>query len=222
MSTRSARLVALVMGWIAVVRGASGAVPRTTVVAELTCWNTLDRRVVSLFANGTVRVKRSGGEETALWLGELDGPRYEAFLRRLAEPDLSETENSVSLAPSGEWIEQCDLTLSLPDRKAWKFSYGRFDSLPLSVSQVLHVLEDLSTAADQQVGLRRLPEGYSPKPGDVLRRRDATVFRVVGLTLDKKSVELAGTIVPLTVYLAVADLPREFDALLERADGTDR
>lgn len=196
-------------------------VPRTTVVAEWTCWNALDRRVVTLFGNGTVRLKRTGAAESALWLGELDGPRFDAFLRRLAEPDLSETEGSVSLAPEGEWIEQCDMALSLPNRKGWKFSYGRFDSLPLAVAQLVRVFDDLTLVADQMVGLLRLPEGYAPRAGDLLRRRDGTVFRVVGLSQDKKSVELGGTIVPLTVYLAIADLPREFDSLLERAPGLE-
>jgi hypothetical protein len=187
-------------------------------VVEWTCWNSLSRRVVTLFANGTVRRKESAGGESTLWLGELDPPRLEAFERRLAEPDTSETDRGAALAPEGPWIEQCEIDLRLPLRRGWKFAYGRFDTLPLSVSQMVRVLEDVAAVAEQRVGLDRLPDGYQARVSDVLRRRDGMLFRVVAVSTDKLTVELSGTVAPLTLYLNAGDLARDFDALVSRLD----
>ncbi|HEX2163262.1 MAG TPA: hypothetical protein VHM02_04885, partial [Thermoanaerobaculia bacterium] len=68
-----------------------------------------------------------------------------------------------------------------------------------------------------------LPAGYRPRPGDVLRRADGVLFRVVRATAELEGMpggwELHGVVQPLAVYVVEADLPRAFVELVSRAGG---
>ena len=65
-------------------------------------------------------------------------------------------------------------------------------------------------------GEERLPEGYSPHPGDLLKRNDGAIFRVIAFTVDQKGVELLGIDLPLEIYIARGDLPQAFVAVVSR------
>jgi hypothetical protein len=191
--------------------------PRTVEILRQECITSLATREVTLFANGTVRVRSSGRGDAALRLGELGPVELEGFLRRLAELDLSETDRRES-APSGALIERCRLELRRPGKTLERIDYGRFGSHSLALSAALAITEDLAALAILETARPALPRGYQPAAGDVLLRSDGERFEVVGLTADGQGVELAGVRLPLVLYVAIAELDREFVGL-ERADG---
>ena len=192
--------------------------PRTVVVLDLDCSSELGRRAVTLFANGTVRLRdgRRGGEK--VYLAELSPEELAGTLRRLAAEDLDETDASAG-GPEGEWVERCRLDLALAGQKPASFGFARYASLSLALSRVVAVAQELGDRAQAaQAGAHRLPPGYVPRRGDVLERRDGARFRVVGLTSDRRGVELVGVDQPLLVYVSRDDLAGEFVALEARRE----
>ncbi len=184
---------------------------RTIERLSLACESELARRDLTLFANGTVRVREERGEERQLRLAELGPDELDAYLRRLAAEDLSETDARTS-APSGPWVERCELRLALPEKPERVFRLDRFASVSLALSRVRAIIEELEQRA--KADLRGLPGGYQPQHGDVLERRDGVRFRVVGFTTDKKGVELVGVDQPFLIYVAVDNLSGEFIGLV--------
>lgn len=185
------------------------------------CKNDLGRREVTLFANGTVRLRDGNpGVEGEDWMGlaELDPDQLEGAINRLQEEDLSEIFRLPS-GVEGSWVERCTLSLELPGRGIRVFHFGRYDALPLQLSRVIRVAEDVAAEVKDIRGREELPADYEPRPMDILKRRDGQTFRVLGFTSDKLGVELEGVDVPLTVYVPKADMKREFVALLERRGG---
>jgi hypothetical protein len=55
-----------------------------------------------------------------------------------------------------------------------------------------------------------------PRRGDVLRRVDGVLFRVVARTADENGWELQGVEQPLVLYVVGSDVPRLFVELVER------
>jgi hypothetical protein len=190
--------------------------PRVVELLRQECVTATGRRDVTLFANGTVRVREVGPNARGLLLGELGPVELEGFRRRLAELDLSETDRRESVV-AGALIERCRLELRRDGRAAESFDYGRFGSHSLALAAALRIAEDLAAIARPETARASLPRGYAPKAGDILVRTDGERFAVVGLTGDGKGVELAGVRVPLVLYVQIADLDREFVAL-ERRD----
>ena len=219
MNRRAAGVVLVALAVLApgiFVAGAEPADPRVVELLRLECATELGRRELTLFANGTVRLREGPAGEEELKLGELAPDELAAYRERLRAEDLSEVAPDRS-GPSGDWIEACSLTLS-PDGEepAPVFRFGRFDRLPLALSRVLAVAEDLAAEVSAVAEEDRLPDGYRPRRGDVLRRADGALFEVVGPTADRRGVELRGVDMPLTVYIVTTDLQREFVALVSR------
>ncbi|HVS01486.1 MAG TPA: hypothetical protein VMT16_01840, partial [Thermoanaerobaculia bacterium] len=73
---------------------------RSHAVYDLTCASELGRRQVTLFANGTIRLRDQVGKIAEMRLGELTRGELEGYLRRMAEEDLSEVDDT-RLGPSG-------------------------------------------------------------------------------------------------------------------------
>ena len=115
----------------------------------------------------------------------------------------------------GDWVESCVLEL-LREDDLRRFRYSRYESLPLTLSRVLAVADDLAAKVDPRAGGQHLPAGYLPRTGDILRRVDGELFEVRGQTADKQGVELAGVQVPLTLYVPKSELSKEFVALESR------
>lgn len=190
--------------------------PRSIERLRLDCRSQLGRREVTLFGNGTVRLREGTGGEQKIWLHELDADELTGFLARLEE-DRSETEHDYR-SVEGAWVERCTLELDLDGREPEEFQFGRYDSVSLNLRRALSVALELDSLVDQTrppAGAPRLPRDYEPRVGDVLRRLDGRRFRVVGFTWDGLGIELAGIEEPLTLYLPKDDLGNRF-VVLER------
>jgi hypothetical protein len=195
---------------------------RATVVVRYDCRSELDHRELTLFRNGTVRLRRGPPAATAeerlaaMRLAELAPEDLAAYLARLAAEDLAE----VGMLPpgvDGSWVERCRLELRLPGAPPRDFEYGRYDALPLALSRVVRIVDELvERAADPLAVGERLPSGYRPRPGDVLRRADGERFTVVAYTSDRRGIEVAGVDQPVTLYLDLDTLTSTFVALESR------
>src|SRR4029079_14992464 len=70
--------------------GTAGRVSdRSRELLDYRCANSLGVRQVTLFANGTVRVREGLGKEPKMRLGELGPVELAGYLRRLAAEDIS-------------------------------------------------------------------------------------------------------------------------------------
>lgn len=191
---------------------------RGRLLVHYDCASEIDRRAVSLFANGTIRLRTEGLGERSVRLAELSPDELRGFVNRLSQEDLSETD-AETLSPEGEWLERCKLELTLLDQPVQRFELDRYGSLSLALSRVLAVVRELDERVERDSPAdRHLPAGYAPKTGDVLERRDGELFRVQGYTVDKLGVELTGVEQPLTLYLTSDELQREFVAVVSRRD----
>ena len=189
----------------------TGPGDRSHELLDYTCNSSLGRRRVTLFANGTVRVWDGLLESQRMTLGELGPDELAAFVRRLREQDFSEVA-PVS-GTEGEWVERCTLELELVGEPPRTYSFGRYDALPLALASVVRLADEVALVA---LPLDRLPQGYDPLPGDVLRRVDGVLFEVLRRTADGKGVELRGKEQPLLLFVRPEDLRAEFDALVSR------
>jgi hypothetical protein len=188
---------------------------RSIEVLRYGCASELGRREVTLFANGTVRLREGAPGEDWMGLAELNPDELTGAIHRLEEEDLGEIGQLPS-GVEGTWVERCTFSLQLAGRKLQLFRFGRYDTLPLALSRVIRVAEDVAAKVLDVRGNEELPPDYEPRPMDILKRRDGEHFRVLGFTADKLGVELEGVNIPLSVYVPRADMKREFVALIER------
>lgn len=200
---------------------------RSHVVMRYECSSQIGRREVTLFGNGTIRVRDGLKTSPVMTLGELGGEELEGFLTRLRAEDLREVPKQLS-GVSGAWVERCVLELDLGAGPPQRFGFGRYDSLPLALSRVLGIAEDLAARVDATARLEHLPPDYVARVGDVLKRADGGLFEIRFETSDKRGWELRGVDSPITLYILKDALSREFVALsarrgrdgkLEPADG---
>jgi hypothetical protein len=194
---------------------ASAAELRSTEILLLDCANSLGRREVTLFGNGTIRVRDGKAGEELMGLAELGTAEYQAFIERLKGESLSEVGRLVQ-GIEGDWIERCMLSLALPDQAPRVLHFGRYDTLPLPLSRILQVSQDLAAKVTILEGAERLPDDYVPHLHDVLRRVDDNLYRVVGFTLDGRGVELHGVYQPIAIYVQRDQFRMEFKALVTR------
>lgn len=180
------------------------------------CSSRLGRNELTLFANGTLRLREWEGDETTMRLAEIGRDELDAYQRRLSAGDPGD-RNYASSGVSGEWIERCDLHYKLGDGAMRVFSYGRLDTHELAFAAFLRIVDELEALASERAASSSLPADYSPRRGDVLMRLDGARFEVVGLTADGEGVELRGVIDPLTIYIPRSELRQLFDHLVEPA-----
>lgn len=179
------------------------------------CRAVIDSEDVTLFANGTVRLISRHDEEKSVQLAELNPDEVQAFLRRVREVDLSE-EVPVGVGLQGDWVESCELYLDVGEEEPTRYRFGRYDSLSLALSRVNRVADDLLEVVKDRAPTVGLPYGYVPEPGDILERVDGVLFQVIGLTGDKKGIELIGVEQPLTIYILNEAVGQHFKALVKR------
>jgi len=189
--------------------------PRGYEVVRYECANELGRREVTLFLNGTVRVRDGVPGKEAMGLAELNPDELEGAMNRLAEVDLSEAQH-LSSGVDGMWVEKCMLALHLPDKPIQVFHFGRYDTLPLSLSRVIRVVGDVAVKVPD-LKTEELPPKYEPRVGDILKRVDGNLYKIHGITEDKQGLELQGVHQPLTIYVRKEHLHLEFVALIQRA-----
>jgi len=191
---------------------AAALTDRSREVLDYRCANSLGSRQVTLFANGTVRLREGLGKAPRMRLGELGPVELEGYLRRLADADLSEVHDRQE-STEGEWVEHCTLRLALGDGVERRLAFSRFDSLPLSVATLVRVADEM---AEKTRATSDLPVGYRARVGDVLRRADGVLFRVNGFTADGHGLELQGVEQPLVLFVRPEDVPAQFEALVSR------
>ena len=191
--------------------------PRSWEVVRRDCRTSITREELTLFANGTIRVRLWTEEKDEMRLAELNPSEVEAYLNRLEAEDLSEVPEGREEV-LGSLIERCGLYLELPDRGKQVYFFGHFDSLPLALSRLNGIVDDIYQEAVNLAPEGGLPRNYFPEPGDILERTDGHRFEVVALTSDRRGVELNGMDDPLTIFVDLESLRQQFVALVERRD----
>ncbi len=186
---------------------------RSTVLLRLDCGSRLGRREVTLYANGTVRLRQGAPERPEMELAELDGEELAGYLARIREIDLGGPQPH-HRGVRGPWVERCDLEIAAPGQPRRSFSFQRFDSLSLGLARMVQIADDL--AAEIEPARQTLPSDYRPHPGDILRRADGARYRVIRTTRDGLGVELRGLDQPLTLFVALEDLAGEFVEVVAR------
>jgi len=211
-------MMALVVGFLLTIAEAHGAMDvdrRSHELVRRECRSIIDSEDVTLFANGTVRLIWKRDEERSVLLAELNPDEVQAFLQRVREVDLSE-EDLVGKGLQGDWVEQCELYLDVADGEPARYRFGRYDSLSLALSRVNRVADDLLKLVRERAPTVGLPIGYVPKAGDILERVDGVLFEVIGLTGDKRGVEMVGVEQPLIIYVLNEAINQQFTALVKR------
>lgn len=221
MSCRRARILAaavVVVGLCAWSRALQAADPAVEILRR-DCSNSLGRNEVTLFENGTIRWREWQQEKLSMRLAEVGEDEVAAYARRLAACDLAEVRESPG-GVAGEWVERCEIVLTLPGTPPLHLRYGRLDTQPLGVGDLLRIAEELAQRALSSPVAGGLPADYVPRAGDLLLRADEVEFEVVGPTADGNGFELRGRLQPLTVYLGKDDLRRQFVRVLHRGAGS--
>lgn len=196
---------------------------RSRVLVRLDCASVLSRRELTLFANGTLRLKAGRPGAEGMSLAELGPAEVDDALALLAEIDFDETDPETT-GPGGERLERCALELALPGKAPVERRFKRFDSLSLSLARALAVVDGLAGRVEEprggpgERGPARLPVGYAPEIGDLLRHADGTLYKVIAFTADGDGVELQGVEQPLTLYLPRGRLGEELVELVGRRE----
>lgn len=190
--------------------------PRGVEVLRHDCFSRIGRRDLTLFANGTLRLRETGEDgATSMRLAELGPAELAAYLARLGGEDLSEVD--VRRAETGgDWVEACDLRMQLAGEPERHLRFGRMDSLPLPLGRLLSVVDDLHLEVERLAPRSSLPAGYEPRAGDRLRRFDGVVYEVVAPTGDGRGLELEGVDEPLILFIPLDALRDEFEELVSR------
>ncbi len=197
---------------------------RSTELFRYTCSNRLARRDVTLFANGTVRLREGLWEEQDLLLDELLPEELQATLTQLHRLLISADPlavgsihgNSPTGGPQGDWVEDCEIILELPDEPSQSWQFTPLDIPPLVVSNLIQVAEDLADYTRPPAVAERVPADYRPQRGDVLVMADGERYRVLALTVDKRGVELEGIDSPLRIFVALDELANSFASVGEQ------
>lgn len=188
---------------------------RSTEWLKYTCSNSLGRRDVTLFANGTVRLREGLWESQQVYLHELAPPelRLERQLLGSVFDATSTPRQQLSFGGvDGEWIEHCDIVLELPNAKPFHYKFGQFEMPPLEVSRLVQISEDLASLTRPLDPVQRLSPTYEPKRGDTLVDGDGERFRIIGLTSDGRGVEVESLSVPMRILHPIDMLPSLFVA----------
>jgi hypothetical protein len=195
----------------------------TWVLFDLRCDDDLHLRETTLYADGMVRVR--GLKAAPIALGKLSPHQLEHFERRLVEqsafagdPDASRID---SQGLRGDWVERCKLRVKVPERRPVEYRFGEFDTKPPWV-EALSLLADELAAFTEPIRDSRVPQGYTPRPGDLLERRDGRLYRVAGLTTDGAGLMVDSTTEPLREFFPVAEIDKYFVAVIPESLDRDR
>jgi hypothetical protein len=197
---------------LAVVAVPGRAAPQSLISTEIfryDCRSEFSSTDLTLFGNGTLRLREGLHDRRTMLLLELDPVELQELLRRLDELDLREIE-AFGGELEGEWVGQCVLRLALLDRSPADAAFHRLDSLSLGLQTAVNLGEELAGLVRQRAEFDGLPKGYQPHIGDFLRRADGEIFEVMGFSGDDRAVELAGLDQPILIYVPVEELSAVF------------
>lgn len=226
------RVLMISVPWIVAVVGTvagSAPDPRSTEILRYDCRSEFRGRDITLFANGTVRLRegrlREGRwEDPALSLDELPPEAVAENLRVLrsvyGRREVDRIQQPVERSLTGVWVEECEIYLALPEvEKPLRYEFTSYDIPPLQISRIIHIAEELAKYVRPTELGERLPKNYVPQFGDVLRSPQGIRFQVLRLTVDQRGVELQGIEQPLRIYVALEDLEEAFVAVETSNDG---
>lgn len=202
----------LLTAFVSLAGSSAFADERSTELLRRDCSTQLGRNELTLFANGTIRLREWRGSDKTLRLAELGRDELDAFLRRIGDSDPGERE-AIPSGVTGDWVESCVIELRVSGTSERTFRYGRLDTHELTFAAFLRIVDELAAIAAERAAESPLPAGYDPRRGDVLVRIDGVEFEVVGFTVDGNGVELRGRIDPLTIYIPRSELRQLFNRL---------
>lgn len=205
--------LALVCCWL-VTLPAAGVDLRGVIRLQVECSSELGRYQLTLFGNGTIRLREGLHESEQMLLAELPPEDLRAYLAELGRDDPSDGLGDVAFggAVAGPWVERCQVTLALPGRERFHARFTRYDTPPLKVDRLVRVAGRLAALARPSAQPPGLPPDYQPAFGDVLRNAAGERYRVIGVTTDGRAVELDGLDQPLRIYVALESLAEVFVA----------
>ena len=196
--------------------GAAQADDRSTEILRYECRTDTVRRETTLFANGTIRLRRGKIGNEFMGLAELGQDALEGYVNRLSKEDLTNVTSPVP-GPEGAWVERCTLRLQLAGQELRSFEFGPFDPLQLNFAHVLQIAKELEKKVTVVKDKDELPADYDPRPGDVLKRiGDGLRFRIIAFTGDNKGIELEGLDQPLEIYINRNEIRKKFTVLVSR------
>jgi hypothetical protein len=189
---------------------------RSTEILRFECKTDTTRREVTLFGNGTLRVRDGALGNEGMGLIELGPDDLKGYLNRLSAESLKR-DRSPERGVEGTWVERCELRLQLPGKDLQSYRFGHYDPLPLNLSKVVHIAEELGKKIEIVKEKDEIPADYQPEPGDVLKRAgDGALFRIVRFTSDKKGIELRGVVLPLEMYVPKDKVRESFTAVVSK------
>lgn len=203
--------------WVILSAGLAASVsaldPRSVEVFLVRCESSISRRDITLFGNGTVRLRQGPLDQQDLYLYDLDPPALASVRRQIEQAFDDDEEVFQRLPPSlldGDWVETCTVRVELEDRRRYTFDFARYDVPPLEVARLLLLAENLAELTRPLAPPAQLPKDYRPRPGDVLIDAAGHRYRVISLTSDKKGVELEPQHQPLRIFQAIDSLRQVF------------
>lgn len=211
----------LVAAWALLAAPAAGDDLRSTEILKYSCGSEFARREITLFANGTVRLREGPWDNLKVYLDELGPAALQENLRLFrsvySDREFDQIRQPLERSPSGQWNERCEIRLELPEqeREPMVYRFSSYDIPPLRINRLIHIAEELALNVRSNEREEGLPEGYQPQFGDILRTKDGISFQVLRLTSDRNGVELQGVDQPVRIYVPLAELDEVF-ATLER------
>lgn len=220
-------LLALCMGG-AVVSAAPND-PRSIVLFEQTCTSDRGRRVVTLFANGTVRLKETtramGGDRlwdvdredhSQLYVIELSPEETATYREQLdvenpGDGFLPEREGGDLV---GIGVESCELTYRQASGATKRYVFSPVEVPSLRLERYVTLASDLARRAVPEEVPETLDEAYVPRMGDVLRDLSGVRYRITWISVEGL-VELDGIDQPIHVRIGLPDLGTRFVARVE-------
>ncbi len=183
--------------------------PRSHELLRLDCVTGNLRTDLTLFSNGTCRLREGEVGSERMHLSELDPDAKDAYVRRLQAESLGESVSPLG-SLGGEWTESCRLAVDIPDGPQGEVRYGNLAPKSLALSRVVTIAEEILLVVRTAARVSGLRPGFVPQRDQVLVRRDGTRYRVRGLTSDGLGIELEGIDQPVTIYFALEVLHEEF------------
>lgn len=211
--------LALVVAWAAA-QAALAEDPRSVVLFEQRCDSDRGSHVVTLFANGTIRLKETVGSRVVLHLAELTPEDLGAYRAQLLVTDPSDglIADRGGTDIGGLGVERCVLVIAAAGRAPVRHVFSPLSVPSLRIDRWLRLAEDLAQRARPKDEPETLDEDYEPHLGDILRDVAGQRYRVVWVSVEGW-VELDGIDQAIHVETHVSALGERFVALVEAADG---
>lgn len=190
--------------------------PRSVELFSYGCSDELKRRDVTLFANGTLRLRTGPHGDVEMQLDEIGPVELRGHLNRLLRirssrdfPRQSQLDGSLD----GRWIDTCKFHLDLPGFDAVRLEVGSFDLLPLELRQLQQYADELSGMTRPLVRPDAIAPDYEPRIGDVLRTHEGKIYRILGRTSDGGALELESLDGAWRIFVPEDEFPDYFAAL---------